>query len=97
MANVEAMHQNGEPIKRIVATGGLANVNGLCQRIANIAGMPVTRAAEIEATARGLAWLLSDEPRDWPEEQAGTVFEPKPDTALRERHRRWRELVEARL
>ncbi len=97
MANIEVMQQYGEPVKRIVATGGLARVDGLCQRIASLAGIPVTRAAEIEATARGLAWLLAAEPRYWPDEQAGTGFEPKPDTALRERHWRWRALMEARL
>jgi glycerol kinase len=97
MANIEAAQKDGEPVQRIVATGGLARVDGLCQRLANLAGIGVARPAETEATARGLAWLLAAEPRYWPEEKGGAVFEPQPDDALRARYRRWRQLIESRL
>lgn len=93
-ANIEAMQHGGEPVKRIVTTGGLAHVDELCQRIANVSGIMVTRPIETEATARGLAWLLAAEPRYWPEGKAGAIFAPQPDDALRARYRRWRELTE---
>jgi len=43
---------------RIVASGGLSRVDALCERLAAIAGVPVERSEETEATAAGLAWLL---------------------------------------
>jgi len=41
-----------------VASGGLSRVDALCERLAAIAGVPVERSEETEATAAGLAWLL---------------------------------------
>jgi glycerol kinase len=91
------MQKDSEAVQRIVATGGLARVDGLCQRIANLAGITVSRPAESEATARGLAWLLAAEPRYWPDTKAAAEFAPQPNDALSARYRRWRELMETRL
>ncbi len=42
--------------------GGLAQLDGLCQRLADLTGLPVRRAEDPEATARGLAWLVHESP-----------------------------------
>jgi glycerol kinase len=75
---------------RIFASGGLAQLDVLCVRFASLAGIPVDRPAMPEATARGLAWLLSGSGAAWPPPTTPRRFEPVPDQALTERFRRWR-------
>lgn len=78
------------PPARIQASGGLARVDGLCARLAALAGVPVDRAGEPEATARGLAWLLSGVRVPWPDRAAPARFAAEHDPALEARFRRWR-------
>ncbi len=76
--------------RRIVASGGLSRSDALCARLADLAGLPVERASEVESTACGLAWLV----RGVPGEAAtpgGTRFEPRADARLAARHARWRD------
>lgn len=48
----------GVPLQRICISGGLAHLDGLCQRLADLSGLEVCRPESTEATATGLAWLL---------------------------------------
>src|SRR5205085_5967657 len=66
--------------------GGLAQLDGLCERLASVAAVPVERLAETETTALGLARLLGAEPKA-PEVEE---FEPVENAVLRARHERWR-------
>jgi glycerol kinase len=75
---------------RLLASGGLAQQDGLCSRLASLAGIPVDRANLPEATARGLAWLLSGSQEPWPDLAPPTRFAPRQDARLRERQLRWR-------
>jgi glycerol kinase len=92
--NLEEFARAGVRFAHAVASGGLAQSAALCQRLADLSGLPVTRPAEHEATAKGLAFLLADEPSDWPR-PAATKFRPAPNPALGERYRRWRTLMDA--
>jgi len=47
---------------RVLLSGGLARSDGLCQRLADLAQLPVHRLHQHEATARGLAYLLAGLP-----------------------------------
>ena len=89
-ANFERMQKFPPSTARLFVTGGLARYDGLCQRLADLSGLPVYRPAEHEATARGTAYLLAGFPGDWLEEKPGTPFEPKKNTGLRQRYQRWR-------
>ncbi len=80
------------PREQICIGGGLADLDGLCQRLADLSGLPVHRPGLMEATARGLAWLLAGQPCDWPGDH-GKTFSPRTSHALRERYRRWRHLM----
>ena len=75
--------------QRIVASGGLAHLNGICQRLADLSGRPVYRPAEVEATARGTAFLLAGRPLQWPEPDPGTLFQPQTNAALQQRFEQW--------
>jgi glycerol kinase len=89
--NLEIMKQHAPPLARMVVTGGLALNTGLCQRLADLSGLPVYRPAELEATARGAAFLLAGFPDSWPEEISGTWFRPVANPALHKRYKNWRD------
>ncbi len=88
--NLEAMQKISPAPKRLLVTGGLAPLDGLCQRLSDLSGLPVHRSAEHEATARGTAYLLAGFPENWPEEKPGDSFTPKPNPGLMRRYKDWR-------
>lgn len=82
--------QGADPIRRIRVSGGLAALDGLCQRLADLSSLPVLRSGESEATARGVAWLLADaEGFGWTESSAEVIV-PRDNTSLSRRYERWR-------
>ncbi|GMU74814.1 MAG: glycerol kinase [Gammaproteobacteria bacterium] len=93
--NLDELRRHGPPLARIVLTGGLAASELFCRRLADLAGLPVWRSDDPEATARGLAWLTAGGQGRWP--AAGTRFTPQADAALAARHARWREALQAAL
>ena len=89
-ANLETMQKMPPAPKRLLVTGGLAQLDGLCQRLADLSGLPAYRPAEHEATARGTAYLLAGFPENWPEEKPGEQFTPKSNPGLTQRYKNWR-------
>ncbi len=87
--NLEAVQRIPPLPKRLLVTGGLARLDGLCQRLADLSSLPVYRPAEHEATARGTAYLLAGFPENWPEEKSGDSFTPKPNPPLTQRYTDW--------
>ncbi len=73
--------------------GGLARLSGLCQRLADLSGVPVRRADDPEATARGLGWLVQAAPCF--SESPGRRFEPRPNAGLSARYARFRAEISA--
>jgi len=96
-ANLDELRSKPVPLKQILASGGLTHSDALCQRICDLAGLPLYRPVEHEATARGLAWLLAGKPRDWPETRPGTKFRPRANPALQARYVRWKSAMTAAL
>jgi len=96
--NVEQLNVNALPDpQNIVISGGLSNEAGLCQRLADLTGLPVYHPSVLEATARGLAYLLAGCPSEWTTGQDGGCFRPNANPALHERYGRWRRALEAEL
>lgn len=87
--NLEEMKKSFSQFEQIFVSGGLSMNDVLCEKLANLAGLPVYRPVEHEATARGLAWQVSGCPADWPETDFGRWFRPAEDSILRERYARW--------
>ncbi|MDE2274088.1 MAG: hypothetical protein KGL00_07790 [Gammaproteobacteria bacterium] len=84
--NLERMRARQAPLRRIVATGGLASRQELCQRLADLSGLPVIRPEEREATARGLAVLLG---MPGVVEAGHSVWQPNKNRPLQQRYARW--------
>jgi glycerol kinase len=88
-ANIEAMGR----ARDIHLGGGLARLDGLCQRLADLSGLAVSRCRADETTAQGLAFLLGARPGEGRHDR----FDPRHNDGLARRHARWREALERAL
>ena len=85
--------QGDAPARHIQVSGGIARLDGLCQRLADVSGSPIVRSAQPEATARGVAWLLADaEGLGWAA-GSGDRFVPQAHPACQQRYGQWREAM----
>ena len=94
-ANLRRMQEHGLQFKRLRVSGGLSQLDGLCQRLADLSGLPVERPQLHEATAMGLAKLAGGLADAGP--VAGDRFRPRHDPALGSRERHWRQALAAAL
>ncbi len=81
-------------IARLHVSGGLSQLDGLCQKLANLSGLPVERSDDPEASARGIAWLAAGRPLDWSPPEDIPCFTPQPDAPLQERYKQFTELLQ---
>ena len=95
--NLEEMAADVGPAQQIVISGGLSELDGLCQRLADLSGLPVRRPQDREATVQGLIQLLRDVPTPMTDAHAGTSFLPRDHHDLESRYRAWRGELEASL
>lgn len=82
--NLEIM-QSGQPLSRLRVCGGLSQLDGLCQRLADLSILPVERLNLPEATARGIAWLAAGKPDDWSRADV-EIFKPGNNAKLYKRY-----------
>ncbi len=92
-SSLDEMSKLSSPPEQIQVTGGLARYEGLNQRLADLSGLPVYVPVECEATSRGTAFLLADQPHHWPEQEAGIWLEPRDNPALQQRYQDWLALM----
>lgn len=85
--NLQLMQQE-KPIQHLRVSGGLSQLDGLCQKLANLSGLRVERMDNPEATARGVAWLAAGRPVHW-QQTAKQLFKPRRDTGLSHRYRQF--------
>jgi glycerol kinase len=83
-SNLEIM-QSEKVLNRLRVCGGLSQLDGMCQRLANLSALPVERMMLPEATSRGIAWLAANKPEDWSNVKVET-FDPVNNAALSERY-----------
>jgi glycerol kinase len=86
--NIEQMQQHIS-LTQLKVSGGLSQLDGLCQKLADISNLPVARAKDTEATARGTAWLAAGRPDNWMFEQADKNFKPQNNADLILRYRQF--------
>jgi glycerol kinase len=95
-ANLEKL-QRQSPVRHLWVSGGLSRITPLCQKLADVTGLPVTRTQHDEASARGVAWLAAGQPSDWPPLGDTQLFRPQTDRGLRTRYREFIEQLHIRL
>lgn len=88
--NLELMGAEA-PLNKIRVSGGLSNLDGLCQKLSNLSGLEVVRSHVAEASARGAAWLAAGRPGNWNITTADDTrlvrFTPQPAERLQMRYR----------
>ena len=87
--NLDEMQHHGPPLRQIVISGGIAGADVACQRLADLTSLPVLRYPEREATARGLAYLVANQPVGFDAIGEPRIFQPVPDVELLERFLAW--------
>lgn len=92
-ANIERMCRQNPSMRTIRISGGLSNLDGLCQKLADLSGLTVHRPTQVEATARGVAWQAAGGPADWPPGGAGKTFSVAQNTALHARYQRFTDVL----
>jgi len=79
--------------ERWIVTGGLAAVDGVCQKLADLSRIPVARPEAFEATALGVAQLLNLGNEAFKpvitSSCGGEGIQPETNKALDERYARW--------
>lgn len=90
--NLSLMHHYLPVPRQILVSGGLAALDGLCQRLADLSGIEVVRSAESEGTAKGLAYLLADMPDEW-SVSMDKHFSATGNITLQQRYIAWRKLI----
>jgi glycerol kinase len=78
-----------QAVQKLVVTGGLSNLDPLCERLANLLMLPVHRPGFSEATVLGLYRLLRMN-HDLLGPAEGRDFQPAHDPALEARFQAWR-------
>lgn len=96
MLNLQRLRQAGVFMAHIMITGGLASTDGLCQRLADLTGLPVHRPHDGEATARGIACLAAGLPLHWRDPQV-RVFTVQPNPPLQQRFQAWEQAMQQAL
>lgn len=92
--NLEEMEQSLPATASLRVSGGLANLDGLCQRLADLSGRQIIRPATTEATARGLAFLIAGRPAQWCTAGHEQRFTPDSNPQLQQRYQQWRQLLQ---
>ena len=77
--------QSEQTLARLRVCGGLSQLDGLCQRLADLSSLPVERLDLPEATARGIAWLAAGKPDGWSSVEV-EIFTPANNIVLSKRY-----------
>jgi glycerol kinase len=92
-ANIERMLSAGFSIRQLQVGGGMTRVDSVCQLLADLTRIVVYRPAEVEATARGIAWLAAARPAHWPKPGRGEFFRPLSNPGLDKRYGIFRRIL----
>jgi glycerol kinase len=84
--NLSLLQAAGQTVERLIIAGGLSRIDGLCQRLADLGHVTVERRHQIEASARGAAWLARGCPENW-RVDPGDHFQPRDNEPLEQRRR----------
>ena len=87
--NLDEMENSVDKPDRIIISGGLSKLDGLCQRIADLSRIKLIRPQAHEASATGLAYLVAARPLKWPGYKDSKTFTASNNPALEQRFMQW--------
>lgn len=76
--------QQVKQLSELHLSGGLSQMDGICQRLADLTGLQVKRLRQSESTIRGIAWIASGQPESWGSSEYDW-FQPRADNKLKSR------------
>lgn len=79
--NVQLMNQLGSA-QKIYISGGISKADGVCQKLADLLGIPVYRSENTDATLQGIVYMAAGFPKEWNEALSEDVFQPQPNSSL---------------
>jgi len=81
---MNTMHTNS-----IHISGGLSQLDGICQKIADLSRLVVFRFTDNEATTKGAAWLVNTNKKSWVTHTHPQKFTPASNPALEQRYQKY--------
>jgi glycerol kinase len=81
-----SLHQT----QKIIISGGLSNVDAICQKIADLAHIPVHRSDNTDATLQGIACLAAGIVTEWQPQHHSDIFIPQENMAIHSRFQYWK-------
>ncbi len=93
VVNIEVMAASDDSLhqtQKIIISGGLSNVDALCQKIADLSHLPVHRNDNTDATLQGIACLAAGVSPEWQPPQHNDVFKSQENIAIHSRFQYWR-------
>ena len=91
--NLDLMRDSVTTIRQLYLSGGVSQLDGLCQKLANLSQLPVIRFEARETTAKGIAWLAHSERPVWPH-RINRTFTPQNEPGLVERYQTFTRYLE---
>lgn len=90
--NLDALSAASGEISELVLTGGLSREPAFARGLSDLSQLTVVHPERSEATARGVAFLLSEDRTCWPDAHRQTTV-MQANAALAARYRRWQRLM----
>ncbi|MES2825966.1 MAG: FGGY family carbohydrate kinase [Pseudomonadota bacterium] len=91
--NIELMaafNNSFRQAQKIIISGGLSNVDAICQKIADLSHIPVHRSDNTDATLQGIACLAAGISMEWQPQQNSDIFIPQENRAIHSRFQYWK-------
>ncbi|MES2675712.1 MAG: FGGY family carbohydrate kinase [Pseudomonadota bacterium] len=85
-----ALDKSLQQTKKIIISGGLSNVDAICQKIADLSHLPVHRSDNTDATLQGIACLAAGISMQWQPQQNSDIFMPQENRAIHSRFQYWK-------
>lgn len=95
--NLDEMRSRGFGPDRLLLSGGLSRLDGLCQMLADLSNIKVWRPQQVEASARGAAYWLAGCPKGWMPLSAAQFDPAINEGSLNRRFARWLTALQQRL
>lgn len=90
--NIQLMKVHLPALDQIIAGGGVSASHYLCECIASLTGLKLKRTSEKELTAKGLAWLIANQPSQW-HDAGEDLYVPIGNSALSGRYQYWKQQI----